>query len=144
MNEAEFRTFCEGLLGSPYIFGKEGPDTFDCSGLAYFVLERLGIDPGGRSTRGLHRHFVDDGHGTPVDDEADIGLGDLCFYTNDDGKICHVTIGWGNGEVFEAGRGDESTTTVERAEAMGAKVMISSLHRHKHFKDAVRPKGLPW
>ena len=144
MDQAEFRTFCEGLLGRPYIFGDEGPDTFDCSGLACFVLKRLGIEPGGRSTRALHRHFVEKGHGTMVGEEADIGLGDLCFYTKAEGEICHVTIVWGEGQVCEAGKGDESTTTSEIAEQMGAKVMISDLHRHKRFKDAVRPDGLPW
>lgn len=143
MDENQFRSFCETLIGKPYIFGAEGPDSFDCSGLAVFVLAHLGIEHEGRSTRGLHRYFVENGHGAPVD-EHDVGLGDLCFYTNAEGRICHITVGWGGGQVFEAGRGDETTTTVAEARARGAEVMIADLHRHAHFKDAVRPHGLPW
>lgn len=30
-------------LGKPYVFGDEGPETFDCSGLVQFVLGQLGI-----------------------------------------------------------------------------------------------------
>ncbi len=143
MDKTEFRDLCRSLEGRPYIFGDEGPDSFDCSGLAVFLLEKLEIAPGGRSTRGLHRHFVENGHGTPVVEE-DIRLGDLCFYTNAAGAINHVTIGWGDGMVFEAGRGDETTTSVARAEEMDAKVMFSDLNRHPRFKDATRPHGLPW
>lgn len=32
-----------GELGSPYVYGDEGPDTFDCSGLIQFVLAQVGI-----------------------------------------------------------------------------------------------------
>lgn len=143
MDQEEFRALCEQQIGKPYIFGAAGPDSFDCSGLVVFMLEKLGITHEGRSSRGLHRHFIEHGHGTPVA-EVDVRLGDLCFYTNGTERICHVTIGWGNGEVFESGRGDESTTTIAKAAAMGAEVMISDLNRHKHFLDAVRPEGLAW
>lgn len=31
-------------LGKPYVYGDEGPSTFDCSGLVQFVYGRVGID----------------------------------------------------------------------------------------------------
>ena len=30
-------------LGSPYVFGAEGPDTFDCSGLMQYVFAEIGV-----------------------------------------------------------------------------------------------------
>lgn len=30
-------------LGSPYVFGAEGPDTFDCSGLMQYVFAQVGV-----------------------------------------------------------------------------------------------------
>jgi hypothetical protein len=30
-------------LGSPYVFGAEGPDTFDCSGLMQYAFAKIGV-----------------------------------------------------------------------------------------------------
>lgn len=36
-------TFAAEEIGKPYVYGDEGPDTFDCSGLVQFVLAKVGI-----------------------------------------------------------------------------------------------------
>ena len=33
-----------GLIGRPYVWGAEGPKSFDCSGLVQFVFQEFGID----------------------------------------------------------------------------------------------------
>lgn len=144
MTQDEFRTACEAQLGKPYIFGASGPDSFDCSGFAEWALKQLGLPaPGRKNAQGLRDYFSTNDRGDAIT-VAQIGLGDLCFYKNAAGKICHVTVGWGDGKVIEAGKGDEATTTVAIAHAMGAEVMISDLNRHKRFFDAWRPHGIPW
>ncbi len=32
------------LIGRPYVWGAEGPKSFDCSGLVQFVYQEFGID----------------------------------------------------------------------------------------------------
>ena len=31
-------------LGKPYVYGAEGPDSFDCSGFVKYVLKQFGIN----------------------------------------------------------------------------------------------------
>ena len=33
-----------GLIGKPYVWGAEGPRSFDCSGLTQYVYQQVGID----------------------------------------------------------------------------------------------------
>jgi cell wall-associated NlpC family hydrolase len=144
MTADEFRQLCEQQLGKPYIWGASGPDSFDCSGFAEWALRQLDIAPPERETSaGLHDYFTWSGRGVSIT-AAEVGLADLCFYRNGVGHIDHVTVGWGGGEVIEAGKGDQTTTTIARAREQGAEVMISPINRHPNFFDAIRPLGLPW
>ena len=36
--------FAASLIGRPYVWGAEGPDAFDCSGLTQYVYQRFGIE----------------------------------------------------------------------------------------------------
>lgn len=143
MTEDEFRQLGEAQLGKPYVFGAEGADSFDCSGLVKFMLAAVGIHPAGRSAQDQHNYFANSAHGVPIalDQRR---LGDLCFYGANANDVNHVTISWTGGKVLEAGLGTRTTTTVEEARRIGAKVMISAVDRHRHLLDAFRPRGLPW
>ena len=33
---------CQSKKGSPYVWGAEGPDSFDCSGFIYYIMKRIG------------------------------------------------------------------------------------------------------
>jgi peptidoglycan DL-endopeptidase CwlO len=84
-------------VGDPYVWGAEGPNTFDCSGLvqwsyiqAGLLLPRLASD----------QYFAS----TPVS-YSDIQPGDLIVYaynTNDANTIHHITMYIGNGLMVEA------------------------------------------
>lgn len=143
MDEQEFRKLGHAQIDKPYVFGKSGPATFDCSGLTQFMLAAVGIHADGRSAQDQHDYFAKSANGDRVD-VGDLALGDLCFYGSGPDDIHHVTIAWGGGKVLEAGLGDRTTTSPEEAAKRGAKVMISDIHRHKHLLDTYRPHGLPW
>jgi cell wall-associated NlpC family hydrolase len=86
-----------GVLGSPYVWGAEGPDTFDCSGLvqwaylqAGLVLPRLASDQYRASTP------------VPFDQ---MEPGDLIVYAydvNDESTIHHIAMYIGNGQMVHA------------------------------------------
>lgn len=85
---------CASLLalaerGKPYVFGKEGPDSFDCSGLTKMVYSYFGYDL-------IHSsEFVgyDDAYET-VERIADLRVGDLIFFDTiaDRDRCDHVGV----------------------------------------------------
>lgn len=142
MTREEFKALLIGEKGKPYLWGMSGPGGYDCSGFVCFALDHLGVPRhNNRGSGELYIYFVKAGHGAPVAKD-DVRLGDLCFYTDDEGNVDHVTIGWGDGEVYEAGKGDHTCTTVAQARAMDAEVMKSPIGRHPNFKCASRPNDL--
>jgi len=88
------------LARKPYVWGAAGPNSFDCSGLAYAAYKAagLGYPDWQRVTAALY--FVDTQR-VPL---ADLEPGDLLFYSYDGTvqNIHHVTIYAGNGMMWEA------------------------------------------
>lgn len=82
-------------LGDPYVFGAEGPNAFDCSGLVEYVFRKHGIK--------TPRVAADQAHfGVPVA-RSKIQPGDLLFFNWGGGsKAEHVGIYAGNGEMIHA------------------------------------------
>jgi hypothetical protein len=77
------------LIGSPYIWGAEGPDAFDCSGLTQYVYQEFGIE--------LPRRAISQ---SKVGDRITrLRRGDLLFFSSDTrrSQVTHVGI-------YEAGR----------------------------------------
>lgn len=141
--EAAFRKACEAELGKPYIWGAEGPDAYDCSGLAQTMLAKLNLDPPGDQTaEGLYRHFVRANRSTMAS-PADSQLGDLVFFGTVE-SISHIALAWGEAKMFEAGGGGRDTTTVERARALNAEVRIKPIARRNDLVAILRPNALEW
>lgn len=84
-------------LGKPYVWGGEGPDVFDCSGLTMRSWERAGVT--------LNRHSSDQWkNGRPVPADH-VRAGDLVFFGPDPldpESIDHVALAIGDGMVVEA------------------------------------------
>lgn len=86
-------------LGKPYILGRSGPSSFDCSGLVYYCLKQAG------STRGRYNAA---GYAAVSDWEKitsydDLQKGDLLFFwSTSRGKIGHVGIYVGDGMMIDA------------------------------------------
>ena len=85
------------LIGRPYVWGAEGPHSFDCSGLTQFVFQEFGIE--------LPRRAISQSR---VGDRVGRGLqrGDLLFFSDDARQtlVTHVGIYEGRGRMIEASR----------------------------------------
>jgi cell wall-associated NlpC family hydrolase len=84
-------------LGKPYVFGAEGPDTYDCSGLVQYAYGHAGIGVP-RTARPQFRAT------TPVP-QSQLLPGDLLFFATDKSNwdtIHHVGIYLGGGRMVHA------------------------------------------
>jgi cell wall-associated NlpC family hydrolase len=88
-------------VGSPYVYGAAGPNSFDCSGLTSFAYRAAGIE--------LPRTSRDQATvGTPVSRSA-LKPGDLVFFYS---PISHVGLYIGGGKMVHAPISGESVTVV--------------------------------
>ncbi|MGL5346210.1 MAG: SH3 domain-containing protein [Peptostreptococcaceae bacterium] len=82
-------------LGKPYVWGAEGPSSFDCSGLTYYVYKQVGIT--------LPRVSRDQYSAGRAVSKSDLQAGDIVFQSTDgSGKITHVGIYVGNGYMIHS------------------------------------------
>ena len=80
--------------GYPYVYGNEGPTSFDCSGLTWYVYKQFGYS--------LYRSSRDQiNNGTAVL-KAELQLGDLVFFSSNGSYPTHVGLYIGNGEFIHA------------------------------------------
>lgn len=97
----EFIHLEEDQVGKPYIYGAIGPDAFDCSGLIFAELGRLGLDVG-RTSEAQWATIVNDGDAIT---ESQMEPGDLIFEQwqgDTDAPPGHVITYIGGGQVVEA------------------------------------------
>ncbi|HEY9525109.1 MAG TPA: C40 family peptidase, partial [Thermopolyspora sp.] len=90
-------TAAAGKIGSPYVWGAEGPNTFDCSGLVQWAYAQAGV----HMPRVTSQQWAT-GPRIPL---AQAQPGDLLFWRNDPtnpGYISHVAIYWGDGKMLHA------------------------------------------
>ena len=86
-------------LGDPYILGKSGPDTFDCSGLVYYCLRQVNVYTRRLNAAGLSKTAS----WTKISDFDNVKAGDLLFFKSDDSStVGHVGIYIGGGEMIDA------------------------------------------
>jgi cell wall-associated NlpC family hydrolase len=94
-------------VGDPYVWGAEGPDGFDCSGLVYAAYKAAGFDVKRTSAAkiGASRGAEHGGWGHPMRnmDLARAEPGDILYY-DEPGPTDHVAIYIGNGQMVEAPR----------------------------------------
>jgi hypothetical protein len=86
-----------GFIGRPYVWGAEGPNAFDCSGLTQYVFREFAVD--------LPRRAVSQARaGDPAGRR--IQRGDLLFFANDTRRtlVTHVGIYEGSGRMVEASK----------------------------------------
>jgi peptidoglycan DL-endopeptidase CwlO len=110
-------------LGSPYVWGAEGPSTFDCSGLTSFAYAAAGVTIP-RVSRAQFAAYA----GMRSVDPLNLVPGDLVFFADNPGNpgtIHHVGMYIGKGMMVEA-------------PYTGAVVRTSSIWRSS-YAGAVRP-----
>jgi cell wall-associated NlpC family hydrolase len=99
------------LIGKPYVFGAEGPNGYDCSGLTKVAWAAVGVHL---------EHYTRDqwGQGRPVS-RSELRPGDLIFYYP--GSLHHVALYIGGGKVVHAPHSGDHVrmATVDRAPIAG-------------------------
>jgi cell wall-associated NlpC family hydrolase len=80
------------LIGKPYVFGSDGPNTYDCSGLTKEAWATVGVT--------LDHYTKDQWNEGKSVSRADLQPGDLVFFFP--GSLHHVAIYIGGGEVVHA------------------------------------------
>jgi cell wall-associated NlpC family hydrolase len=87
----------ESRLGMPYVWGANGPKSFDCSGLVQWSFAQAGVV--------MPRVAADQARTGPAVPISRLAPGDLLFYHTDPtapGYISHVAIYLGNGKMIQA------------------------------------------
>jgi cell wall-associated NlpC family hydrolase len=82
--------FAARLIGQPYVWGAEGPDAFDCSGLTQYVYQKVGIE---LPRRAINQSQFGDAAGRRLQ------RGDLLFFSNDSQQSLVTHVG-----LYEGGR----------------------------------------
>lgn len=89
-------------LGKPYVYGAAGPNSFDCSGLFYYIFNQLGVN----IARGSSSQYYNSGTFVSVDE---MQPGDLVFlfdpkydYSGGTLPTTHVLMYIGNNTVLHA------------------------------------------
>ena len=82
------------LVGSPYRYGGESPNGFDCSGLVRYVYRKIGITVP-HSSRLLYRQS----HKVNL---SNLQPGDLLFFNISKNKVSHVGIYAAKGQFIHA------------------------------------------
>jgi NlpC/P60 family len=85
------------LIGRPYVWGAEGPHSFDCSGLTQFVYQKVGIE---LPRRAVSQSTFGDPAGTRLQ------RGDLLFFSSDTRQslVTHVGLYEGHGVMIDASK----------------------------------------
>ncbi|GAA4677500.1 C40 family peptidase [Phytohabitans rumicis] len=86
--------FACAQIGSDYVFGAEGPDAYDCSGLTMKSWQAAGVSLPHNAAR--QKGTVD-----PVSSRSNLKVGDLVFYYSD---VHHVGIYVGGGYIVDASK----------------------------------------
>jgi hypothetical protein len=85
------------LIGRPYVWGAEGPRSFDCSGLTQYVYQEVGVE---LPRRAIGQSRVGEPAGRRLQ------RGDLVFFSTDTrrSEVTHVGIYEGDGMMIEASK----------------------------------------
>ncbi|MGL4796509.1 MAG: SH3 domain-containing protein [Paraclostridium sp.] len=99
-------------LGYPYVWGAEGPKSFDCSGFIYYIFKiNLNINvPRVSKDQSKYGNYID---------RKDLKPGDLVFFDTDgtnNGNVSHVGMYLGNNEFIQASSGSTMKVVISKLE----------------------------
>jgi len=101
----------KGHLGKPYVYGKIGPDSFDCSGFVYGTYRQIGVSLPRTS---LNQSQIQ----TATIPREALQIGDLVFFdTSGQGLVNHSGIYLGNDEFIHASSGKAYSVTISSLNA---------------------------
>lgn len=88
----------EDQMGDPYVWGAQGPNSFDCSGLVYYCLKEAGSSRGRYNAAG----YSQVGDWEKITSMDDLEKGDLLFFSTNGKSVGHTGIYVGGGEMIDA------------------------------------------
>ena len=116
-------SFAQTKLGSPYVWGATGPNTFDCSGFVGYVFKKA-------ANVSLPRVSSSQATFKPRISSMNMTKGDLVFFeTTGKGRISHVGIYMGNRQFIHASSGSRRVTVSS----------LDSNFYNKTFRWAINP-----
>jgi len=128
------------LMGKPYLYGKEGPSGYDCSGLVKEILKASGLSfPHDMTAQQIFEYLK----GLPGTEWNQKKFGAIAFFGNSTGSITHTGFMLNAVQMLEAGGGNSLTRTKEDADLRGAQVRIRALATRKDLVLTLRP-AYPW
>jgi cell wall-associated NlpC family hydrolase len=94
-------SYAYNFIGIPYVWGAEGPRSFDCSGFTMYVYKKFGVDL---------PHYTGSQIGVGISvSRKNLKQGDLIFF-NTTGKASHVGIYVEGGNFIHASSGSNKVT----------------------------------
>lgn len=101
----EIVAYAKSFLGTPYVYGGNGPENFDCSGFTKYVYTHFGYSINRTASTQLK-------NGKAVE-KSELQVGDLVFFRNDGDShaASHVGIYIGDGKFIHASS-DTRTVTI--------------------------------
>lgn len=117
VNSGKFLECALAQEGKWYIWDSKGPAFFDCSGLVTFAVKLAG-GPDFRANYNSQKLWNEL---EPLD-MVQPGQVALALYGADEHHVEHVMVVTGDGRVFGACGGRKSTTTLDEAKALNARV----------------------
>lgn len=114
--------YAQEFLGCPYVYGANGPDSFDCSGFTKYVYAHFG------ST--LNRTATDQlSNGTAVE-MAELTPGDLVFFRSAGTvkPVSHVGLYIGNGNFVHASTNNDQVRIDQLDSGYYAEVFVGGRH----------------
>jgi cell wall-associated NlpC family hydrolase len=94
--------FAHAQIGKPYVFGADGPDSYDCSGLTMAAWRKVGVS----LPHSAHRQYEQE----PKVSKANLQPGDIVFFYSD---RHHNGIFIGNGKVIHAPQEGENVEIIQ-------------------------------
>lgn len=106
-NQARVIRLAKSKLGKRYVWGAEGPNTFDCSGFVYWVMKHsgvAGVKVRRYTAQGIYDHYGKYSIGRSI---SKAQPGDIVLFGRHKSKrsIYHAAIYYGNGRVIHASTG---------------------------------------
>jgi cell wall-associated NlpC family hydrolase len=102
--------------GAPYKYGAAGPARFDCSGFTMYVYRKFGKSlPHSSAQQYSRMHHIAKNKKVP---------GDLLFFRNSSGRISHVAIYAGNGNMWHS---PHSGTVVKFVKVYSSNYLVGRL-----------------
>lgn len=127
--------YAKSFIGTPYRWGGRHPsEGLDCSEFVQIVLRAVGFDPPGDQTAQTLYDKLKNCSSIP-----DPQAGAVLFFGKSVTKMSHVALALDELLMIEAGGGDRTTTTLQRAIEQRAFIRIRPIKSRTDLLDCLLP-----